>query len=74
MDETIKKFIDEEEHGGDGGENDVDGNKFHIHHDCLVINSEDSNIKYVEIDNNDEKERSIGFVDLTIEGITKVIG
>ena len=71
---TIHNFIDEEQYGGDGGESDVDGDEFDIHHDSLVTHSEESNDKFVEVDDKDKKGRSIGFVDLTAEGSTKVVG
>jgi len=66
--------MNEEENGGDGGESDVDGDEFDIHHDSLVIDSEESDDKCVEVDDKDKKGRSIGFVDLTAEGSTKVVG
>ena len=66
--------MNEEENGGDGGESDVEGDEFDIHHDSLVIDSEESDDKCVEVDDKDKKGRSIGFVDLTAEGSTKVVG
>ena len=43
---TSMRYMNEEENGGDGGESDVDGDEFDIHHDSLVIDSEELDNKY----------------------------
>ena len=45
-----------------------------MHRDCIVRESDESNSVHYDMDGKDTKRKSIGFVDLTNEGSTQVVG
>ena len=74
FDGVLKRIINDERYSGDGGDSDVDGDEYDIHRDCIVSESDKSNSAHDDVDAKDTKGKSIGFVDLTNEGSTQVVG
>ena len=59
FDEVLKRITNDEQYGDDGGDSDVDGDEYDIHHDCIVGESDKSNHTCYDMDAKETKGKSI---------------
>ena len=72
---VVLSQIEEDEHGGNGGDSDVEGNEFDIHNDAINHSTEEiPEYECVEPEDKDRKGLTTGIARLTATGGTAVIG